>query len=70
MLGQVEYRFAQNPVEKDAIYRLRYRAYLHEGAIKLGPPKKLPIGTTNCRIRGPSASTSRVSSPAPSVSAF
>ena len=32
-LDQVDYRLAQTPEEKDEIYRLRYRAYLREGAI-------------------------------------
>src|SRR6476659_3493381 len=29
----VDYRLAETPEEKDEIYRLRYRAYLREGAI-------------------------------------
>jgi hypothetical protein len=33
-LDQVDYRLAQTPEEKEAIYRLRYRAYLREGAIQ------------------------------------
>jgi hypothetical protein len=33
-LDQVDYRLAQTPDEKDEIYRLRYRAYLREGAIR------------------------------------
>ncbi len=33
-LDQVDYRLAQTPEEKDEIFRLRYRAYLREGAIK------------------------------------
>lgn len=33
-LDQVDYRLAQTPQEKDEIYRLRYRAYLREGAIQ------------------------------------
>jgi len=32
-LDQVDYRLAKTPEEKEAIYRLRYRAYLREGAI-------------------------------------
>ena len=36
-LDQVDYRLAQTPEEKDEIYRLRYRAYLREGAIKPSP---------------------------------
>jgi hypothetical protein len=34
LLGQVDYRLAETEAEKDAIYSLRYRAYLHEGAIE------------------------------------
>src|ERR1700688_4477494 len=34
MLDRVDYRLAETEAEKDAIYRLRYRAYLHEGAIE------------------------------------
>ena len=33
-LDQVDYRLVQTPEEKDQIYRLRYRAYLREGAIQ------------------------------------
>jgi len=33
-LDRVDYRLAQTPEQKDEIYRLRYRAYLREGAIK------------------------------------
>jgi hypothetical protein len=32
-LEHVDYRLAETPEEKDGIYRLRYRAYLREGAI-------------------------------------
>src|SRR6476646_9995856 len=32
-LEHVDYRLAESPEEKDEIYRLRYRAYLREGAI-------------------------------------
>ena len=32
-LEHVDYRLAETPAEKDEIYRLRYRAYLREGAI-------------------------------------
>ena len=34
LLDQVDYRLARTEAEKDAIYRLRYRAYLQEGAIE------------------------------------
>src|ERR1700710_518239 len=34
LLDQVDYRLAETEAEKEAIYRLRYRAYLHEGAIE------------------------------------
>jgi hypothetical protein len=33
-LERVEYRRAETPAEKDAIYRLRYDAYMREGAIE------------------------------------
>jgi hypothetical protein len=33
-LDHVDYRLAETEEEKDAIYRLRYRAYLNEGAIE------------------------------------
>jgi hypothetical protein len=33
-LDHVDYRLAETEEEKDAIYRLRYRAYLQEGAIE------------------------------------
>ena len=33
-LDQVDYRLAETPEEKEEIYRLRYRAYLREGAIR------------------------------------
>jgi hypothetical protein len=33
LLDQVDYRLAETPEEKEAIYNLRYRAYLREGAI-------------------------------------
>jgi hypothetical protein len=34
LLEQVDYRLAETEAEKEAIYSLRYRAYLHEGAIE------------------------------------
>lgn len=34
LLDQVDYRLAETEAEKEAIYRLRYRAYLREGAIE------------------------------------
>ena len=34
LVDQVEYRLAVTEVEKEKIYNLRYRAYLHEGAIE------------------------------------
>jgi hypothetical protein len=34
LLDQVDYRLAETEEERDAIYRLRYRAYLNEGAIE------------------------------------
>jgi len=34
LLNQVDYRLAETPAEREQIYRLRYRAYLHEGVIE------------------------------------
>jgi hypothetical protein len=34
LFDQVDYRLAETPAEKEEIYKLRYRAYLHEGAIR------------------------------------
>jgi hypothetical protein len=38
---RVEYRLAETQEDKDAIYRLRYRAYLHEGAIEPNRDRKV-----------------------------
>jgi hypothetical protein len=37
LLGQVDYRLAETSEEKEEIYKLRYRAYLREGAIQESP---------------------------------
>jgi hypothetical protein len=37
LLGQVDYRLAETAEEQEEIYRLRYRAYLREGAILESP---------------------------------
>ena len=37
LLGQVDYRLAETSEEKEEIYKLRYRAYLREGAIVESP---------------------------------
>ena len=34
LLDRVDYRLAETEADKEAIYRLRYRAYLNEGAIE------------------------------------
>ena len=34
LLDHVDYRLAETDAEKEEIYRLRYRAYIHEGAIQ------------------------------------
>jgi N-acyl amino acid synthase FeeM len=34
LLDRIDYRLAETPADKDTIYRLRYRAYLNEGAIE------------------------------------
>jgi hypothetical protein len=40
-LEHVDYRLAETPEEKDEIYRLRYRAYLREGAILPSPTERV-----------------------------
>lgn len=34
LLDRIDYRLAETEADKETIYRLRYRAYLHEGAIQ------------------------------------
>lgn len=41
LLDRVDYRLAETEAEKEAIYELRYRAYLHEGAIEPRPDRRL-----------------------------
>jgi hypothetical protein len=41
LLDQIEYRLAETEAEKDAIYRMRYTAYLNEGAIEPNPDRKV-----------------------------
>lgn len=41
LLDRVDYRLAQTEFEKEEIYRLRYRAYIHEGAIEPRADKRL-----------------------------
>lgn len=41
LLDQVDYRLAETEAEKDEIYRLRYRAYLNEGAIEPNHERKI-----------------------------
>ena len=41
LLNQVEYRLMETEAEKDAIYRLRYAAYLDEGAVEPNPDCKV-----------------------------
>jgi hypothetical protein len=40
-LDRVDYRLAETEAEKEAIYSLRYRAYLHEGAIEPRTERRL-----------------------------
>jgi hypothetical protein len=42
LLDRIDYRLAETEADKETIYRLRYRAYLHEGAIE---PR------SDCRLR-------------------
>lgn len=41
LLDRVDYRLAETEEEKDEIYRLRYRAYLKEGAIEPNRDRKI-----------------------------
>ena len=56
LLERIEYRLAETAEDRDAIYRLRYRAYLKEGAVSPNPQR---IVTTRLPIPGSSASISR-----------
>src|SRR5258708_37006814 len=40
-LDGVDYQVARTPAEKEAIYHLRYRAYLREGAVKETPERSV-----------------------------
>lgn len=40
-MHHVDYRLAETPEEKEEIYRLRYRAYLREGAVKASPEQRV-----------------------------
>ncbi|WP_408056560.1 N-acyl amino acid synthase FeeM domain-containing protein [Tardiphaga alba] len=41
LLDRVDYRLVETEAEKEAIYSLRYRAYLHEGAIEPKAERRL-----------------------------
>ena len=41
LLDHVDYRLAETAAEKEEIYRLRYRAYLREGAIVPSDPQRV-----------------------------
>lgn len=41
LLDRVEYRLMETEAEKEIVYRLRYRAYLHEGAIEARADQRL-----------------------------
>ena len=41
LLNHVDYRLAETPAEREQIYRLRYRAYLQEGAIEPRPDERI-----------------------------
>lgn len=41
LLSRVEYRLMQSEEEREQIYRLRYRAYLHESAIAPNPDRRI-----------------------------
>jgi N-acyl-L-homoserine lactone synthetase len=55
LLERVDYRRAETSEDKDAIYRLRYQAYLNEGAIEPNPGERYLDKydeTPNCWIFG------------------
>ena len=41
LLDRVDYRLVETPADRDIIYRLRYRAYLNEGAIETNRDHKI-----------------------------
>ena len=41
LLDSVDYRLAETPADKEEIYRLRYRAYLREGAVTPNPSEQV-----------------------------
>jgi hypothetical protein len=41
LLDRIDYRLAETEADKEAIYRLRYRAYLREGAIEARTDRRL-----------------------------
>lgn len=41
LLNRVDYRLVESAADREAIYRLRYRAYLHEGAIEPRADRRL-----------------------------
>ncbi len=41
LLDGVDYQLARTPAEKEAIYNLRYRAYLREGAVEESPEQRV-----------------------------
>jgi N-acyl amino acid synthase FeeM len=55
LLERIDYRRAETPEERDAIYRLRYDAYLREGAIEANPTERYTDkydDAPNCSIFG------------------
>ena len=68
-LEHVDYRLAETPEDKDRIYRLRYRAYLREGAILPSESSGSPTVMTTCPTTSPSAFTFTASFTARSGSA-
>ncbi|MBV9564271.1 MAG: hypothetical protein JOY90_28095 [Bradyrhizobium sp.] len=69
LLDQVDYRLANDSEEKEAIYNLRYRAYLREGAVKQSAEQRvtdryddlLNSWTFGIHIRGELFSSVRIS---------
>jgi hypothetical protein len=49
LLDNVDYRLAETPEEREEIYRLRYRAYLREGAIRPSDDQRVTDRFDNMR---------------------
>jgi N-acyl-L-homoserine lactone synthetase len=75
LLDNVDYRLAETPEEREEIYRLRYRAYLREGAIRPSDDQRVTDRFDNMRnswifgvyLDGVLASSVRISVASPEI---